>query len=281
MTEGLDPRLVEVLRAWREESAAPSDSTGRSAARMAMREAVHEQAPAPTWSTGAWRDRLARAIAAMRAHPRLVAAALAPLAVVGLTALGWSSPADSPLHFVEVSRERAELALPGADRAGLELSFAESRLQDAALGKAPAASVREADSLLHDARRDLPSNPGRLARRLRADAERLNIERATLPMPASGNGATPAPCPTGLCGVLPGSSPTPTPPATAPTTAPTTGIPATPTPPTPPPTPMPAPAIPPTPVPTIPPTPAPPIPSIPALTIPPTPAPLFATPPPP
>ncbi|GAC1575438.1 MAG: hypothetical protein NVS3B18_09150 [Candidatus Dormibacteria bacterium] len=196
MAEQLDPRLAELLAAWREESATAPDAAALDSARLAMRAAVQEQTPVQVWPVSAWRDRLSAALAGARSHPRLVAATLAPLAVVGLTAAGWSSPSGSPLHFVELSRERTELALPGADRAGLELSFAERRLRDAARGEAPAASLREADGLLSDARRDLPPNPpARLSTRLESDVERLNHAAQTTGVPPPAPGAPPTHCP--------------------------------------------------------------------------------------
>jgi len=73
-----------------------------------------------------------------------------------VAAMGWNAPAGSFLHGVRVARQSVQLAVPGADLAGLHLEFAEQSLADARDGIDPAASVADARSELDAARGVLP-----------------------------------------------------------------------------------------------------------------------------
>lgn len=74
--------------------------------------------------------------------------ALAASAAATVLSLGWSAPAGSALHHVRLAREQVQLDLPGADRAGLILGWAEDRLHDAQAGIDPPGSLEEARGLL-------------------------------------------------------------------------------------------------------------------------------------
>lgn len=170
------PQVVAAFAALRADAPAP-DGGAMAMARAAMhRERVTRGdlrgsgAVAPAW------PRLRDALT-----PRRLAltggGAVAALAVV--VALGWNAPAGSALHAVRVAREQVALAVPGADRAGLELSNAEVRLRDAADGTAVAASLDEAARLLADARDHLPEDrSSALWSRWRNDDAQLEALRA-------------------------------------------------------------------------------------------------------
>jgi hypothetical protein len=84
-----------------------------------------------------------------------VGAVAVAAAVAGV---GWNAPAGSFLHGVRVARQSVQLAVPGADLAGLHLQFAEQSLADARDGINAAASLADARSELDAAREVLPAN---------------------------------------------------------------------------------------------------------------------------
>jgi hypothetical protein len=149
----LDPRLASAFDELREQSGAPADHAAMEAARAAMHRAVAAQPQRRGLGLLAFHLRLALTPA------RLLAAgggAVAGLAVVAT--LGWNAPAGSALHAVRVAHEALVLALPGADRVGLDLDYAEARLHDAQHQSGSwSSSLDEAGRFLDDARRHLTS----------------------------------------------------------------------------------------------------------------------------
>lgn len=156
----------------RDESAA----VPRTAAMTAARAAMHDERTAVirrplTWFESLWAD-VRRTLTPRRLALTGIPAAAALAAVV---AVGWNAPAGSPLHVVRVAREQVALAVPGADRASLELSDAEARLRDARQGTNVSASLADASRLLDDARAHLPADhAAALWRRWRDDENELS-----------------------------------------------------------------------------------------------------------
>jgi len=193
--DALDPRLAEAFAALREESAAPARPEALAAARRAMHLAAADRGP---------RGRLALAAArisrVLTVHRLAAGVAGAAVAVIAVSALGWNAPAGAPLHVVQVAHEQISLVLPGIDRASLDLSYAEARLEQAATGQSDGAALAEAQSLLDDARDHLPADhsaPG--WQRWEDDSKRLATVRAEEQgddhggAGGGGTGTTPAP----------------------------------------------------------------------------------------
>jgi hypothetical protein len=147
-----DELLAPYLAAWREDSLYPSLPHSRELARTAMLAAVASRRGGllgrALWFSAGFRLRGLRVRMAGFAGAVAVAAAVA--------AVGWNAPAGSFLHGVRVARQSVQLAVPGADLAGLHLEFAEQSLADARDGIDPAASVADARSELDAARGVLP-----------------------------------------------------------------------------------------------------------------------------
>ena len=146
----MDPRLLAAFDALRAESAAAPDPVSTERARAAMHVARAAQP-----ELGGLALLAARVRHALR-PPRLLAAVgglATGLAVVSL--LGWSAPAGTPLHGVRVAHEAVVLALPGSDRIGLDLDYAEARLREAQAQAGSRSSLDEAAGLLDDARQHL------------------------------------------------------------------------------------------------------------------------------
>jgi hypothetical protein len=147
-----DELLAPYLAAWREDSLQPSLPHSRELARTAMLEAVASRRRGllgrALWFSAGFRLRGLRVRMAGFVGAVAVAAAIA--------AVGWNAPAGSFLHGVRVARQSVQLAVPGADLAGLHLEFAEQSLADARDGIDPAASVADARSELDAAREVLP-----------------------------------------------------------------------------------------------------------------------------
>jgi hypothetical protein len=156
----LSPQLRQAFAAIAAESGVSPSAAFQARARAAMHAAVESRA--------ARRARWAplRDLAGRRAAVGGVMVAATASVVVA----GWSAPAGSPLHAVRLVREQVTLALPGGDRAGRELGFAEDRLREATRASQPAAALTEASSLLAAAGRDLRGD---------ADAQRGRWSRDT------------------------------------------------------------------------------------------------------
>jgi len=150
----IDPRLDQAFEALRAECAA---TPPRPEAMRTARAAMH-QARATRPAVGGlalFGERLRQALT-----PRRLGVAgggvVAGLAVVA--ALGWNAPAGSPLHGVRVAHEQLSLVLPGSDRVGLDLGFAESRLHEVEKGQGSSSALDEAQRLLDDARQHLTAS---------------------------------------------------------------------------------------------------------------------------
>lgn len=141
----IDPGLQRAFEALRQESSPAPRPEAMAAARAAMHQArTVEMERRPL-------QRLARRLGTALTMHRLMAAGSAVAAGVALVALlGWNAPAGSPLHGVRVAHEQLALVLPGSDRAGLDLGYAESRLEQAQHDGSTAA-LDEAQRLLDDA----------------------------------------------------------------------------------------------------------------------------------
>ena len=149
-----DELLAPYLAAWREDSLYPSLPHSRELARTAMLAAVASGRRGllgrALWFSAGFRLRGLRVRIAGFVGAVAVAAAVA--------AMGWNAPAGSFLHGVRVARQSVQLAVPGADLAGLHLEFAEQSLADARDGIDPAASLADARSELAAAREVLPAD---------------------------------------------------------------------------------------------------------------------------
>jgi hypothetical protein len=185
-----DELLAPYLAAWREDSLYPSLPHSRELARAAMLAAVASGRRGlfgrALWFSAGFRLRGLRVRMAGFVGAVAVAAAVA--------ALGWNAPAGSFLHGVRVARQSVQLAVPGADLAGLHLEFAEQSLADARDGIDPAASLADARSELDAAREVLPvdhSSP--LWTRWGDDEAILGTEEAS----PTGGGVPPAGVPAG------------------------------------------------------------------------------------
>jgi hypothetical protein len=152
----MSPRLQSAFASLRQESASV---TPRPAAMTAARAAMHGARIAPGSTRGGalpmFGDRLRRIVT----PGRLIAAGGGLVTGVATVALlGWNAPAGTPLHVVRLAHEQIALVVPGVDRTGLELSYAESRLHDAIQGTSTAASLDEASRLLADVHGRLPAD---------------------------------------------------------------------------------------------------------------------------
>jgi hypothetical protein len=147
----MESRLRAALAELRQDSAAPARPEAVDAARRAMHLAV-----AARRERGGPALVLERVRRALTVHRLMAAGAGAAMGLATVTALGWNAAPGAPLHVVEVAHEQIALALPGADRAALDLSFAESRLEEAAAGNSGA--LDEAQRLLDDAHSHLPAD---------------------------------------------------------------------------------------------------------------------------
>ncbi|MEA2618359.1 MAG: hypothetical protein QOE72_4142, partial [Chloroflexota bacterium] len=116
----LSPRLRQAFAELAAESTVSPPAAFQARARAAMHTAVESRAA----RRAAWAP--LRGLAGRRAAA--LGAALATAAASVLVA-GWSAPPGSSLHAVRLVRERLTLSLPGGDRAGRELGFAEDRLR--------------------------------------------------------------------------------------------------------------------------------------------------------
>ena len=182
----LSPRMAVAFADLRADSQFVPDAARRSRARVAMHEARAEHASRP--ALAAWWETVRRPL-------RVAAPVVAVAGATWLLMAGWSAPAGTPLHPLRLAREEAQLALPGSDRVGLELSFAEDRLREAAAGPDPVASLQEAASLLADARVHLPSNHTTpVWRTWQADVETLSRTKQQL----APSGTTTSPASRGL-----------------------------------------------------------------------------------
>ncbi|HEV7465612.1 MAG TPA: hypothetical protein VGP96_04890 [Candidatus Dormibacteraeota bacterium] len=146
----LNPHMRQAFAALAAESAVSPSAAFQARARAAMHSAVESRAARRT----AWAP--LRGLAGRRT------AALGALATATASVLvaGWSAPTGSSLHPVRLVREQLTLALPGGDRAGRELGFAEDRLREATRAPDPSAALAEAASLLAAAGRDLHGGSG-------------------------------------------------------------------------------------------------------------------------
>jgi hypothetical protein len=160
----LSPRLRQAFAELAAESTVSPPAAFQARARAAMHTAVESRAA----RRAAWAP--LRGLAGRRAAA--LGAALATAAASVLVA-GWSAPPGSSLHAVRLVRERLTLALPGGDRAGRELGFAEDRLREATRAPNPAAALTEASSLLAAAGRDLHGGAGAQWGRWSRDEARL------------------------------------------------------------------------------------------------------------
>jgi len=140
-----EPGLQRAFEALREESSPAPRPEAMAAARAAMHQArTVELERTPL-------QRLGRRVGAALTVHRLMAGGTGLAAGVAVVALlGWNAPAGSPLHGVRVAHEQIALVLPGSDRAGLDLGYAESRLEQAQRDGSTAA-LDEAQRLLDDA----------------------------------------------------------------------------------------------------------------------------------
>lgn len=183
----LDPRLAAAFAALRAESAEPAEPDSVAAARRAMHLAAAQRDGRST--AAVVRERLARTLTL---HRLMAAGSGVAVALATVTALGWNAPAGAPLHVVQVAHEQIALALPGIDRASLDLSYAEARLTQAATGQSEADALGEAQRLLDDAHAHLPSDHADSRwQRWQEDSNRLATLREE---PAGGEdqgGATP------------------------------------------------------------------------------------------
>ncbi|HXA30054.1 MAG TPA: hypothetical protein VN193_15030 [Candidatus Angelobacter sp.] len=186
--DGFDPRLAAGFAELHRQGAEPVRPEALDAARRAMHLAVAERLE---------RRRAALLVERLRRvvtpHRVLAGAAGATVALVAVTALGWNAPPGAPLHVVEVAHEQIALALPGIDRASLDLGYAEARLAQAAGGDASPAALDEAQKLLDDARSHLPGDRGApLWSRWQSDSHRLDDLRTAGTRGGDGNPAAPA-----------------------------------------------------------------------------------------
>jgi hypothetical protein len=149
----LDPGLATALRAWRQDSLAPVRPAAMASARGAMHQARVARLQRRRVAVLGSRFRAALTPGRLLAGAGGVAAGLAAVAV-----LGWNAPAGSPFHVVRLAHEDIAMAVPGADRTGLDLAFAEARLREVRQGAAPAAALDEAARLLDDAHARLPAD---------------------------------------------------------------------------------------------------------------------------
>jgi hypothetical protein len=203
--------ILQALAQLAEEGRAPTTPGFEARARAALHGAVDTRKALSGWS-----------FHGLLLHPRAArgfGAAIAAAAAV-VVALGWSAPAGSPLHAVRLAREAVILDLPGSDRAGRELQFAEDRLADAAAGRDRSASLSEAATLLDSAARDMHGRSGATWDRWSRDEAELRQARGGSPSggggdsaAGSGGGTTPsgpapsaAGSPTSEGGVSPGGS---------------------------------------------------------------------------
>ncbi|HEV7677624.1 MAG TPA: hypothetical protein VGQ42_03560 [Candidatus Dormibacteraeota bacterium] len=155
MSAEMSVGLQSAFAALRQESSAPPRPAAMAVARAAMHQARVAPRRAGVAPLPLFADRLRRAFT-----PGRMTAAGGGLAtgMAAVALLGWNAPAGSPLHVVRIAHEQIALAVPGADRIGLQLSYAESRLRDAVQGTATAASLDEAAQLLGDVHGGLPGD---------------------------------------------------------------------------------------------------------------------------
>jgi hypothetical protein len=159
-----NPRLRQAFAELVADSAVSPSAAFQARARAAMHTAVESRAARRTgWAP--LRGLAGRRTAALGA---VLATATASVLVAG-----WSAPPGSSLHPVRLVREQLTLALPGADRAGRELGFAEDRLREATRAPNPAAALTEASSLLAAAGRELHGGAGAQWGRWSRDEARL------------------------------------------------------------------------------------------------------------
>lgn len=164
----LSPRLRLAFAELAAESAVLPSAAFPARARAAMHTAVESRAA----RGAAWAP--LRGLAGRR-----TAALGAALATASVLVAGWSAPPGSSLHAVRLVREQLTLALPGGDRAGRELGFAEDRLREATRASDPAAALTEASSLLAAAAHDLHGGAGAQWGRWSRDEARLLQAEAT------------------------------------------------------------------------------------------------------
>jgi hypothetical protein len=157
-----NPRLRQAFAELAADSAVSPTAAFQARARAAMHTAVESRAARRT----AWAP--LRGLAGRR-----TTALGAALATASVLVTGWSAPPGSSLHPVRLVREQLTLALPGGDRAGRELGFAEDRLREATHTPNPAVALTEASSLLAAARRDLQGGAGAQWGRWSRDEARL------------------------------------------------------------------------------------------------------------
>ena len=182
----IDPRLLAGFDELRLESEAPARVEAVDAARRAMHLAVAERT-----GRGGIVPLLERLRHVLTLHRLLAGAAGATLGLAAVSALGWNAPAGAPLHVVEVAHEQIALALPGIDRASLDLGYAAARLEQAAAGASPGAALDEAQRLLDDAHSHLPGDHGAAAwTRWQADSNRLGDLRDAGTRGGDDHGAT-------------------------------------------------------------------------------------------
>lgn len=199
MTSMDDAFVARGLIAWRADSKRPPRPAAIASARAAMLSAVAAQP----------RRRLA-VLLGLRRRPqgtavRLALVGVATGAALTIGAIGWNSPAGSPLHAVRLARERVELAVPGIDSVTLKVGFAEDRLADAESGRDPVESLAEATSLLAAVEGSLPADhTAAVWTRWNADEAELAVLEAeespnpsrssasTSPSSAGGGGLAPA-----------------------------------------------------------------------------------------
>jgi hypothetical protein len=156
----MDPRLLAAFDALRDESAAPADRAAMEKARAAMHQARAVQPQRRGLALIAEQIRHAVTPRRLLAGGAGLAAGLAVVA-----GLGWNAPAGSPLHGVRVAHEAVVLALPGSDRVGLDLDYAEARMREAQQQAGSwSSSLDEAGRLLDDARQHLVAGSPRWPR---------------------------------------------------------------------------------------------------------------------
>ncbi|HEY0409728.1 MAG TPA: hypothetical protein VGE42_05615, partial [Candidatus Dormibacteraeota bacterium] len=166
----LSPQLRQAFADVAAESGVSPSAAFQARARAAMHAAVETRAArGARWTP--LRDLAGRRAGAL-------GAALAT-ATASVLVAGWSAPASSPLHPVRLVREQVTLALPGGDRAGRELGFAEDRLREATSASQPAEALTEASTLLAAAGRDLHGGAGAQWGRWSRDQARLSQAEGT------------------------------------------------------------------------------------------------------
>jgi hypothetical protein len=153
----MSPRLQSAFAALRQESSTPPRPAAMAMARAVMHQARVARPRTRVSALPLFTGQLRRAFTTGR---MMAAGGGLATGLAAVSVLGWNAPAGTPLHVVRLAHEQIALAVPGVDRTGLELSYAESRLQDAVQGTSRAASLDEASRLLADAHGQLPADHG-------------------------------------------------------------------------------------------------------------------------